>query len=114
MCRDVSHRCLRSLALATATLVVGLLPGGVIRSLGQQADASVEFASRLNAANEAGGSATITVTRSGNADSAITVDYIATKGSATAGSDYTPQSGTISFAPGEISKTISIPILDDP
>lgn len=114
MCRAVSHRCLRSLALATASLVLGFLPGGVTRSLGQQANATVQFASRFNTANETSGSATIPVTRSGNTDSTITVDYIANKGSATAGSDYTPQSGTLSFVSGEISKTFSIPILDDP
>jgi hypothetical protein len=34
-------------------------------------------------------------------------------GSATAGVDYTPVAGTLTFAPGETSKTINIPILDD-
>jgi hypothetical protein len=32
---------------------------------------------------------------------------------ATAGRDYTPRSGTIRFAPGQMSQTISVPILDD-
>ena len=34
-------------------------------------------------------------------------------GTATAGSDYTATSGTLSFAAGETEKTVSVPVLDD-
>lgn len=43
----------------------------------------------------------------------VTVPYNTVNGTATAPSDYTAQSGTLTFAPGEISKTISITIRDD-
>ena len=45
----------------------------------------------------------------------VTVDYATTpEGStATSGWDYTAVSGTLTFAPGEREKTISVPILDD-
>ena len=43
----------------------------------------------------------------------VTVDYTTVDGSASAGSDYTPKSGTLSFAPGETVKTVAVPIADD-
>ena len=42
-----------------------------------------------------------------------TVDYRTQDGTATAGSDYTLMSGTLTFAPGEDEKTVSVPIADD-
>src|SRR5256886_49569 len=46
-------------------------------------------------------------------NSTVTVDYPLPNGKSTAGSDYTAVSGTLSFAPGETAKTISVPITDD-
>jgi hypothetical protein len=43
----------------------------------------------------------------------ITVSYSTADGSAAAGTNYTAASGTVVFAPGETSKTILIPTLDD-
>ena len=43
----------------------------------------------------------------------VTVAYATADGTATAGSDYTATSGTLSFEPGETSKTIAVPITDD-
>ena len=45
--------------------------------------------------------------------STVTVDYRTWDGTATAGADYTSTSGTLSFAPGETAKTVSVPVLDD-
>lgn len=47
------------------------------------------------------------------ANSTATVDFATAGGTATAGSDYQPVSGTLIFQPGEISKTIAVPIIDD-
>ena len=44
---------------------------------------------------------------------ATTVDYATSDGTATAGSDYTADSGTLSFAIGETEKTVSVTVLDD-
>ena len=44
---------------------------------------------------------------------AVTVAYATADGSATAGEDYTAASGTLVFAPGETSKTVAVPVLDD-
>ena len=43
----------------------------------------------------------------------VTVDYATSDGTATAGSDYTATSGTLSFAAGESEKTVSVPVFDD-
>ena len=62
---------------------------------------------------EGAGTATFTVTRSGATGGTTTVDYTTADGTASAGSDYTATSGSLSFAPGETSKTITVSITDD-
>lgn len=57
--------------------------------------------------------ATFTVTLSAASTQSVTVNYATADGSATAGSDYAPTSGTVTFAAGETSKTISIVIDGD-
>jgi probable HAF family extracellular repeat protein len=46
-------------------------------------------------------------------DLPVTVDYATSDGSATAGSDYLPASGRLTFAPGETSKQVAVSFLDD-
>jgi len=43
----------------------------------------------------------------------LTVDYATADGTAVAGDDYESKSGTLRFAAGETSKTVSVPIIDD-
>ena len=43
----------------------------------------------------------------------VSVDWATSDGTATAGSDYTAASGTLSFAAGESAKTVSVTVLDD-
>ncbi|MCR6568994.1 Calx-beta domain-containing protein, partial [Acinetobacter baumannii] len=63
--------------------------------------------------NETAGTATYTVTLTGNTSLPVTVNYATANGTATSGTDYTSTSGTLTFAPGETSKTIIVPILND-
>ncbi|RRS03038.1 type I secretion C-terminal target domain-containing protein, partial [Aquabacterium soli] len=63
--------------------------------------------------NEAAGTATFTVTLSGPSSTQVTVNYGTQDGSAKAGQDYTANSGTLTFAPGETSKTITVAITND-
>ena len=54
-----------------------------------------------------------TVTLAPAMSETVTVDYATSDGTATSPSDYTASSGTVTFAPGETSKTVSVPIVDD-
>lgn len=57
--------------------------------------------------------AAFTVDLSGPSGKPVTVQYATRNGSATEPGDYERTSGTISFAPGETSKTIDAPVADD-
>ncbi|EDX75702.1 Glycosyl hydrolase family 9 [Coleofasciculus chthonoplastes PCC 7420] len=46
-------------------------------------------------------------------DQPVTVEYSTANGTATAGSDYTAKSGTLTFAAGETSKIVSVPVIGD-
>ena len=60
-------------------------------------DATVDFSVQLHPA----------------ASSTVTVDYRTEDNTATAPADYQSTSGTLTFAPGETEKTVSVPIVDD-
>ena len=47
------------------------------------------------------------------ATSAVTVAYLTRNGTAIAGQDYTDTSGTLTFAAGETTRTVAVPVLDD-
>ena len=51
------------------------------------------------------------VTLSAASASAVTVGYSTANGTALAGTDYQSTSGTLTFAPGQTSETISVPVL---
>ena len=63
--------------------------------------------------SEAAGVAQVDVTLLGSSNQTITVDYQTANGSATAGSDYTSGSGTLTFNPGDTVKSFNIPIIND-
>jgi len=56
---------------------------------------------------------TFTVTLSAASASAVTVNYASSNGTAIAGADYIAVSDTLTFAAGQTSKTLSVPILGD-
>ena len=57
--------------------------------------------------------ATFAVTRSGQGDETVSVAFSTADGTATAPSDYEPASGTLTFAPNETQKTITVHVLGD-
>jgi hypothetical protein len=60
-----------------------------------------------------GGAALVTVSLSGPATGPVSVAYGTAPGSAVAGSDYTSLTGTLNFATGETSKTVSVATIND-
>ncbi len=57
--------------------------------------------------------AIFTVTLSGSSNLPITVNYAAIDGTAANGSDFTLPGGTVTFAPGEVTKQILVPVNGD-
>lgn len=58
-------------------------------------------------------SMTFTVTLASALPNSATIDYATADGTATAGSDYTATSGTLTFSAGQTSRTFSVPITSD-
>ncbi|MEV4759180.1 Calx-beta domain-containing protein [Micromonospora sp. NPDC049559] len=63
--------------------------------------------------NEGAGSATFTVTRTGPTDTAVSAAYATANGTAVAPADYATTGGTVSLAPGQTTKTVTVPVVDD-
>ena len=74
---------------------------------------AVRFSGAVYTVGESSGSATITVTLSAASGLTATVHYATSNGTATAGSDYTPVSGTLTFAPGQVQQVFTVPITND-
>jgi hypothetical protein len=55
--------------------------------------------------------ATFTVRLSAPSPRAVTIGYATANGTATAGEDYTPTSGSLTFSPGETSKAITVAVI---
>lgn len=60
-----------------------------------------------------GATATVRVARLGAPSGPATVDYVTVPGTAAEGADFTPASGRLSFAAGELTKRIQVPIISD-
>ena len=60
-----------------------------------------------------GGSLIFTVTKSGTAAASLNVNFATANGTATAGSDYTANTGTLVFASTDATKTITVTTADD-
>jgi hypothetical protein len=56
---------------------------------------------------------TFTVSLSATYDQAVTVNYATANGTASAGTDYTSKSGTLTFAPGETIKATTVAVKGD-
>lgn len=67
----------------------------------------------LVSVNEAAGTASIPVVRTGGNDGTVGIRYTTVNATALAGSDYTAKSGLLLFAPGETTKSIVVPLTDD-
>jgi hypothetical protein len=103
-----------ALALSTPTnATLGAPSAATLTILDDDAAPTVQFSAGSYTVNENGGPASITVNLSPASALTVTVNYATSDGTATAGSDYTPVSGVLTFAPGVTSQTFPVPILDD-
>jgi hypothetical protein len=73
----------------------------------------LQFSAASFSIAENGGSATISVSRTGGAAGAVTVDFTTQNGTATAGQDYTSVGGTLVLNDGQQSANFVIPIIND-
>lgn len=81
---------------------------------GNDQPGTLRFSQTSYTAGEAGGSANVTVQRVDGDDGAVSVQFAATAGTATAGADFTATSGTLSWADNDdASKSFAVPILAD-
>jgi hypothetical protein len=80
----------------------------------EAAAATVQFAVADVVVNSTGGTATINVVRTNNPNITVTANYAADTGTAAAGQDYTPVSGTITFPPNQSQESFTVPILANP
>ena len=108
----------------TTGLAVGLIASNVDQPAGNTFQAifnDIEVTAPLNptltiadvTVNEADGTADFTVNLSAGATGAITVDYATADGTATEGSDYTANSGTLTFDAATSTQTVTVGIIND-
>ena len=87
--------------------------GHFVIKIAGAAAGTMQFSAATYTVGEAGRSATITVTRTGETSSPAGVEYLTLDGTATGRSDYTSTTGTLRFAAGETSKTFDVLVTDD-
>ncbi len=73
----------------------------------------IQFSAPTYTVNENGVNAVITVNLNFATDSDVTVNYATSNGTATAGSDYTATSGTLTIPATQLSGTFNVPIIND-
>jgi glucose/arabinose dehydrogenase len=84
------------------------IPGGATPNAG-----AIGLSNNNFIVNEDSNQVIITVQRTGGSAGTVTIDYRSLGVSATNGSDYRDVRGTLTFAPGETSKSVEISILED-
>ncbi|MFN7941025.1 MAG: Calx-beta domain-containing protein [Thermoanaerobaculia bacterium] len=90
------------------------MTGTITVEAGQSNPGQIKFNASSYSVGEGGGSKTITVQRVNGDDGAVSVHFATSNGSATAGSDYTANSGTLNWADHDSAdKTFSVAILQD-
>jgi uncharacterized repeat protein (TIGR01451 family)/uncharacterized delta-60 repeat protein len=105
-----------SLSTPTGGALIGDIPNATLLIFSD--DSGIGFSVPTYNVSEAvaGGQVLITVLRVGATNELAQIGYRTTSisgGGATAGNDYTPSSGLLTFVPGQTSRTFTVPINDD-
>jgi uncharacterized protein YjdB len=95
-------------SVLSETIVSVKVVNGVVEGAGK-----FSFSSSNYGVLESDGNALITVNRTSGTQGSVTVDYSTSDGTGKAGIDYKSVAGTLTFNEGEMSKTFTIPIIDD-
>ncbi|MGZ9243015.1 MAG: Calx-beta domain-containing protein [Candidatus Binatia bacterium] len=115
--RDTLNEANETINLTLSDPVGGLLGSQSTATLtvnDDDAAGTFQFSLPTYTVSESGRRATITVTRTGGSSaSGVGVSYATSNGTATAGSDYTATSGTLTFAVNQTTKTFAIPVTND-
>lgn len=99
--------------VATATAMPGTGSSEFSQAVTIAASPEFAFSATMHATGEGVGTTSITVVRTGDTSGTQSVDYATSNNTATAGSDYTATSGTLTFNPGVAALDFTVPILDD-
>jgi hypothetical protein len=89
--------------------------GDVVDSHLSESDGAgrIGFAAASSSLRETSGNADILLIRTEGTDGSVSARYTTADGTARAGKNYVARAGTVTFGPGEILKTISIPLIDN-
>ena len=74
---------------------------------------TLQFNPSIYSVSETSDKVTVVVARTGGSNGIVTIEYATQDATATVGSDYEATTGTLTFADGEVNKTISINILEN-
>ncbi len=86
----------------------------VVRTLSRTSAPALRFGAFNTSAQENTRTASITVTRAGDTNPVVSVQYAASTGDTpVAGKDFGATSGTLSFAAGQTQKSFTVPIIND-
>ncbi len=105
-----------NLGTGAATLVGAIGGGTAVRAMAATSSSQMKFSSTSFSLGEAGGSVTVSVTRTTSTnEGATTVDWATSNGTAEAGQDYTASNGTLNFpdSAGANTQTFTVPITND-
>lgn len=94
--------------------VIGFVSGTIqcLKMSSSQPTLSINDGASVTEGNSGTSNAVFTVSLSAAASLTVTVDYATSGGTATS-SNYIPNSGTLIFAPGETTKTITVSVIGD-
>ncbi|HTL55238.1 MAG TPA: Calx-beta domain-containing protein [Candidatus Limnocylindrales bacterium] len=97
----------------TNTLSIGSPNSAVLFLTNSDFSGLLSFSTPVYSVNENGGPAIITVVRRGGTAGIASINFSTLPGSATPGVDFLSTNGTLSFGVGEVSKSFTVPIINN-
>src|SRR6185295_14101439 len=99
------------LSVASGAASIGAVNTATLTILGSASDLNLDLS--VYSVTEGGGPAIITVTRRGNLNRAVSVDFATSNGTGVAGTHYTARSGRLTVPDNAATATFTIPILSN-